>query len=98
MPNSGRRWEQMEKVSSHYGSKLRPAVYTPMPLSPERPRQADAIVDRLQQYGATVGAGLGLVESRDDRLRNPVDPEGAVRYTACGHRASACECLEVSRH
>src|SRR2546426_1057876 len=62
------------------------------------PGQTEPIVDRLQQNGAAVGTGLRLVEPGDDRLRNPVDPEGAVRYTGCGHRASAFECREASRH
>src|SRR3989449_11656818 len=62
------------------------------------PRQPESVVDRLDQNRAAIGAGLGLIEPSDDRLGNPVDLERAVRYTGCGHRASACECLEVSRH
>jgi transposase InsO family protein len=64
----------------------------------QAPRQAESIVDHLQQQGAAIGTGLRLIEPGNDRLRNPVDPEGAVRYTDCGHRASTFECREASRH
>src|SRR5207245_5886790 len=58
------------------------------------PRQPEPIVDRFQQDGAAVGTGLRLVEPGDDRPRNPVDPERAVRYTGCSHRASAFGALK----
>jgi hypothetical protein len=64
----------------------------------QSPRQTDPVVERLQQQGAAVRAGVRLVEPGDDRLRNPMDPEGAVRYTGGGHRASTFECHEASRH
>src|SRR5207247_10915509 len=71
-----------------------------LPPIPERagqaPGQPEPIVDRLQQNGAAFGTDLRLVEPGDDRLRNPVDPEGAVRYTGCGHRASLTSCDESS--
>jgi len=44
-------------------------------------RQAQPVVDRLHQDGAAVGTGVRLIEAGNDRLGNPVDPEGAVRYT-----------------
>ena len=48
--------------------------------------------------GTAVGTGLWLVEASQDRLRNPVDPDPALRYTGCGHRASSCSCAEALRH
>jgi len=60
-------------------------------------RQAQPVVYRLHQHGAAVGTGV-LIEAGHDRLGNPVDPKGAVRYTGCGHRASSFVCLEAPRH
>jgi hypothetical protein len=48
----------------------------------QAPGQAEPLVDRPQQNGAPVGTGLGLVEPGDDRLPNPVEPDGAVRDTS----------------
>src|SRR4029453_12639609 len=62
------------------------------------PGKAEPIVDRLQQHGPAVAAGLRLVEAGYDRLGNTVDPQGTVRYTGCGHRASACSFFEAPRH
>jgi hypothetical protein len=62
----------------------------------QAPGQPQPIVDRLQENGAAVGTGVRLVELRDDRLGNPMDLEGAVRYTGCGHRASSVLCDESS--
>jgi hypothetical protein len=62
----------------------------------QAPRQAEPLVDRLQQQGAAVGTGVGLVEPDDDRLGNPVDLQRALRNTGCGHRASWAACDESS--
>jgi hypothetical protein len=64
----------------------------------QAPRQAEPVVDRLQQHRAAVGAGARLIEPSDDRLRNPVEPEGRLRYTVCGHRASSHSCIETPEH
>jgi hypothetical protein len=64
----------------------------------QAPGQPEPIVDRLQQQGAPVETGVRLVEPGDDRLRNPVDLEHALRYTDCGHRASSPLCMEASQH
>ena len=37
-------------------------------------RQAELGVDRLEQDGAAIRTGVGHVEARDDRLRNPAGP------------------------
>lgn len=48
----------------------------------QAPGQAEPIVDRLEQHGAAVGTGLGLVEPDDDRLGNPVDLQRGQHYRA----------------
>jgi hypothetical protein len=59
-------------------------------------RQRQPVVDQLQQQGTAVGAGVRLIEPSDDRLAIPVDPQRALRYTGCGHRASLRSCDESS--
>jgi hypothetical protein len=46
----------------------------------QAPGQPELIVGQLQQQGAAVGAGVGLVEPGDDRLGNSVDLQRALRY------------------
>src|SRR5262249_10549755 len=52
----------------------------------QAPRQAEPIVDPLQQHGAAVGAGVGLVEPGDDRLGFPW-----TRSVLCAIQAVAIE-------
>lgn len=50
--------------------------------------QLEAIIQRLEEHDAAIGAGLRLIESRH-RLRLGVAFEGQLRYTLCGHRVSS---------
>ena len=64
----------------------------------QAPGQPELLVGQLQQQGAAVGAGVRLVEARDDRLGNPVDLQRALRYTSCGHRASSVSRGQAPQH
>ncbi len=61
-------------------------------------RQAQLFVDALHQDGPAVRAGVRLIEARNDRPGNMVEPEGRLGYTVCGHRASSGTGIETLRH
>src|SRR4029453_5729916 len=65
---------------------------------PQPPRQSEAVVEGLEQHGPAIRTRVGLVEPRDDGLRQPLALEGHLRYTVCSHRASWRLGDEASRH
>ena len=60
-------------------------------------RQLEAIIQRLEEPAAAIGAGLRLIKSRH-RLRLGIAFEGQLRYTLCAHRVSCLLCVETSEH
>jgi hypothetical protein len=57
-------------------------------------REAELLVDRLEQHGPAVGAAVRGIEARDDRLPKPLKCERQLRYTVCRHRAVSVGCCE----
>jgi hypothetical protein len=59
------------------------------------PGHHQAVVERLEQHRPPIRTGVGLAELAHDRLRQPLELEGHLRYTVCSYRASSCSCIEA---